>query len=135
MPNYAPKLPLDYNQSYGPYTSLNDLKDLARQNLKMLILTNPGERIMIPSFGVGIRRFLFENRGAATSANIKSAIQRQVSTYLPYISINEIFISDLVSTIPNDFYENALQVSIRYTIPSAYLVDEFQILLNISQEG
>ncbi len=135
MPNYAPRLPLDYNQSFGPYTSLDNLTDLARQNLKMLILTNPGERIMIPSFGVGIRKFLFENRGAATSAGIKAAIQSQVSAYLPYITINEILISDLVSDIPNDYYENALQVSIRYSIPSAFLTDEFKILLNNSEEG
>ena len=30
---------------------------MIKQNLKMLILTNPGERVMDPEFGVGIKQF------------------------------------------------------------------------------
>jgi phage baseplate assembly protein W len=36
-----------------------DLVQTARQKLKNIVLTNPGERVMLPNFGVGIKRYLF----------------------------------------------------------------------------
>ena len=56
----AVKLPLALSDEYG-YEMLTDLISVFKQNLKTLILTNPGERVMDPSYGVGIRKFLFEN--------------------------------------------------------------------------
>lgn len=55
---YAPKLPLEYNGNDFEYIS--DALENIRQNLKMLLLTNPGEKIMDPQYGVGLRKFLFE---------------------------------------------------------------------------
>ena len=46
------KLPLTIDSVFGPYNLLTDYNSLAQQNLKMLILTNPGERMMDTSFGV-----------------------------------------------------------------------------------
>jgi len=135
MPNYAPRLPLDYNQSFGPYTSLVDINDVVRQNLKMIILTNPGERITIPNFGVGIRRLLFESKSANLSSSINSRIRNQVSIYLPFINITNIKVSDAISNNINDIYENALQVSIYYTVPSANISDILNITLNNTEEG
>ena len=57
---FAPKLNLELNSEDGAYALLKTIPELAKQNLKMIILTSPGERIFEPSFGVGIRRFLFE---------------------------------------------------------------------------
>jgi len=52
----SPKLPLTVSEVFGPYNLNTNFEDLAKQNLKMLILTIPGERIMDPNFGVGLRR-------------------------------------------------------------------------------
>ena len=60
MQGYSPKLPLAYDSTQdGNYALNKTLIDTIRQNLKMLLLTNPGERIMMPNFGVGIRTYLF----------------------------------------------------------------------------
>lgn len=134
MPNYAPKLPLDYNQSYGPYTSLDNIQDVVKQNLKMLILTNPGERIMIPNFGVGIRRTLFENKSSNYNSLIESKIRNQVASYLPFIEIKKITVSNLVDNL-NNFYENSLQVSIYYNVPTANISDILNLNINNTQEG
>ena len=60
MPGLSPKLPLSIDEIDGLATN-KDFREVARQNLKMIVLTSPGERIMIPNFGVGIRNFLFES--------------------------------------------------------------------------
>ena len=49
----------------------------------MLVLTSPGERVMEPDFGVGVRSYLFENFNNSVFTEIESAIRKQVSIFLP----------------------------------------------------
>ena len=91
MKGLSPKLPLALNSIDG--IGLNKtFTEVAKQNLKMVLLTNPGERIMDPGFGVGILSFLFENNINQVTTNIRDTINSQVQEYLPYISIDEITI-------------------------------------------
>jgi phage baseplate assembly protein W len=53
-------LPLSLDEKDGPYKSNMTLDEVAQQNIKMIVLTSPGERVMEPDFGVGIRNYLFE---------------------------------------------------------------------------
>ena len=87
MAGLSPKLPLHRNFEDG-YALNKTFKDLTRQNLKMLILTSPGERLMFPLFGVGLRRYLFRNADATTFSEIRNKINSQVRRYMPYVSIS-----------------------------------------------
>ena len=89
MASLAPRLPLTLDSGTG-YTSITSLKRMIKQNFKMLILTNPGERVMEPEFGVGIKQFLFENFQSGVYARIDSKIREQTSIYIPIISIQNI---------------------------------------------
>ena len=51
MSSIGVALPLRLDFSDG-FVMIKDIKRMFRQNLKMLILTNPGERVMDPLFGV-----------------------------------------------------------------------------------
>lgn len=82
----APKLPLTLG-SDTQYEMINNYTKLALQNLKMLVLTIPGERVMDTNFGVGLASFLFELNSMSTRDSISAKIQEQVSEYLPYIEI------------------------------------------------
>tara|TARA_R100000664_G_scaffold33823_1_gene52192 strand:+ start:989 stop:1324 length:336 start_codon:yes stop_codon:yes gene_type:complete len=66
------------------------MRQVAAQNLKMLVMTSPGERVWDLKFGVGIRNFLFWQNNAGTLATIESRINEQVSKYIPYIQIQSI---------------------------------------------
>jgi len=110
----APKLPLVFDNVFGPYGLITDFSSLAKQNLKMLVLTNPGERIMDTDFGVGLRKYLFEQNTPSTYSEIDSNIRQQVQRYLPYIGIDRIDF-----TVPEnnpDLFPNSLSVSILFTI-------------------
>ena len=52
-------LPLTYDNEDGPYRLNKTLKQVVKQNFKNLILTSPGERVMLPTFGAGVRRLSF----------------------------------------------------------------------------
>ena len=56
---YAPLIPLQFDDTYG-YQNVADVKQLIKFHLTNLLLTNPGERITMPGYGVGIKQFLFE---------------------------------------------------------------------------
>ena len=58
MAGISVKLPLSVSAQDGAYTLNKDLLSVVKQNFKMLILTNPGEKIMDPEVGVGIQKFL-----------------------------------------------------------------------------
>ena len=127
MPGLSPKLPLHIDQVDG-YALTKDFKEVAAQNLKMVILTNPGERMMIPSFGVGIKTYLFENATETTFSNIEEKIRQQVRIYLPYIVIESInFLSEKNSfdevVIEPSSLSNYVHLQIKYSIPSIFISD------------
>jgi|TARA_R100001594_G_scaffold123988_1_gene160723 phage baseplate assembly protein W len=125
MAGLSPKLPLHVDQNYG-YGLTKTFKEVAQQNLKMLIMTSPGERIMLPNFGVGIRRFLFENITQRTFDEIEEKIYQQTKIYLPYITIESInFYSDRATLKKVDFEpsmrSNYLQLELNYSIPQMFI--------------
>ena len=77
----SPRIPLVYDQTDGPYQLNKTLKETFRQNLRMLLLTMPGERIMVPEFGVGIYGFLFD--GINDDSFIVWDIRLKVSSFIP----------------------------------------------------
>lgn len=114
-------LPIVYDTTDG--FALNySVKAAIKQNFKMLILTNPGERVMEPNFGVGILQFLFENFDSTVRGKIISKVNSQVEKYMPSIVIQNI-----------DFFDNIdgnqLGLSITYVIPNLGIKDllEFTI--------
>ena len=123
---YAAQLPLQYDSVDGPYTLLKDVSAVGKQNLKMLVLTNPGERIMNPDFGVGISRYIFEQEGLFESSSIKNRILAQVERYLSYIKITNINIYERIDL------SNAYQVTIEYFIPS--VSNNEVLVLNLSPQ-
>jgi phage baseplate assembly protein W len=111
MASYGVKLPLTYDSGDG-FTMLKRIKEVAKQNFKMLILTVPGERVMVPNFGVGLKKYLFENFSDSVYAEIDSKIREQVSIYMPAIAIDEIEFG------ATDQDNNHLAVFISYRIPA-----------------
>ena len=131
MSGISPKLPLYIDPVDG--IALNKtLKQMARQNLKMIILTSPGERIMHPKFGVGLRRYLFMNNTQSTLSDMSRKIQEQVRIYLPNIKIRSIkFLSENGDEIRSSFESssssNYVKLVLNYEIPSAFISDTLDI--------
>ena len=57
MSSIGVKLPLQRSTING-FGMNKEILSVVQQNLKMLILTIPGERTMIPNYGVGLKTFL-----------------------------------------------------------------------------
>ena len=121
------KLPLQLDANDGPFLLNKTAVDAVKQNFKMLILTEEGEKIMDPKFGVGIKSYLFENFSYETTNTIRRKIIEKTSLYLPFIKINDINFNDL-ETSPNEAIDaNELIISINYEIEPLKLLDNLQL--------
>ena len=116
MEGIGARLPLSRSTEFGVYDLIDTYHEEIRQNFKNLLLTSPGERIMNPSFGVGVRRFLFEQRDEIMPS-LQARIEEQVEAYMPYITINNI-IFDNDNPDPSELIDrHIVSVSIEYEIP------------------
>jgi len=111
-------LPLEVTGEDGPFAMLTTIEEVASQNLKMLLLTSPGERVMDNEFGVGIRNYLFWQYTPATLSDISSRIRSQVARYIPYIKIKKVsFPQDTDGvTMGDSMVDNFLSIRVSYSI-------------------
>ncbi len=125
MSGLAVKLPVTRDNSDG-FSLIKNFNDLATQNLKMLVLTSPGERLMDADFGVGARRYLFENMSPDTFENFKSRLLQQQAKYLPYLTIERVEFATSETNreldintiaIKIEYYNNALNIRYALSIP------------------
>ena len=101
---------------------------MVKQNMKMLILTAPGERMMDPMFGVGLRNFLFEQNHTRTWGTIEGKIQRLVKKYLPFVKVIKI---DFGTQDDNPEYGgNTLSIKLKYRILPLDSVDGLDLYLS-----
>ena len=64
--------------------------DNVRESLRVLLLTQPGERIEMRSFGAGLQRFLFEPNTAATRQAVREAITQAITRWEPRVSLESV---------------------------------------------
>ena len=83
------KLPFNRDKS-GLFGRTQTTLEQAGSNIKNLLLTSKGERVMQPDFGSRLRDLLFEQYTEDLSEKIKEEIQEAMSTWLPYIDIAKV---------------------------------------------
>jgi phage baseplate assembly protein W len=65
-------------------------EDNVRESMRIILLTEPGERILREDFGCGLTRFLAEPNTPATHQRIRDTIQRNLTRWEPRISLDEV---------------------------------------------
>lgn len=117
MAGYSPKYPLMLDPNDG-YALLQTLRDVAVQNVKMVLYTEPGERVWDLNFGVGIKRYLFEPNLSFTRDQLKGRIVNQLNTYLPYVNIIdlEVYAIDQNNDISSNGDTNFLKIILRFSV-------------------
>jgi phage baseplate assembly protein W len=121
------KLPLQPDSNDGLFKLNKTAVDAVKQNFKMLLLTEEGEKVMDTNFGVGLRKQLFENFSFQTSQNIRERIIQQTAKYLPFIKITRIDLGDSQISDSALIDQNELQISIEYQIEPLNLLDKLQL--------
>lgn len=67
--------------------------DKVAQSIMLILETEPGERLMRPDFGVGLRRYLMKPNTAATRAQIRREVETGLSLWEPRIVLRKVEVS------------------------------------------
>ena len=65
-------------------------EDNVRESIRLILLTEPGERLMREEFGCGLRRFLFEPNTVTTRQLIRDRITQAIGRWEPRVALEAV---------------------------------------------
>jgi uncharacterized protein len=81
-----------------------------RQAIRIILATNPGERVMRPDFGAGLKAFLFEPVDAGTAALVQTRVEEALTDFEPRIDLGSV----QVDADPGE--RNVLRIEVSYRV-------------------
>ena len=118
--------PLDEQSMLNPKGGTLTVKEQVKTNLINVLLTAPGERIMEPLFGVGLKQLLFEPD--INIESLKEQINAQTQLYIP-----EINITDIEVNFPGD--DHILYIIINYDVIDSREQDAIQLNFSSGEQN
>ena len=123
--------PIDFNKSAavgvdipfstpGVFKPNYTTKEAIKNILINYLLTNPGERPLNPTFGGGLRAFIFEQITTNNLDFLKERISSNIKTYFSNVNINEL---EILRQEDN----NSITVSLTYNVTNTNINDSLQI--------
>jgi len=70
------------------FNGTETIREQVKSNLINLLLTQPGERIFLPKYGIGLKYLLFEQQ--INLEILEEKIRTQTTRYIPQIEITEL---------------------------------------------
>jgi len=102
------------------FASNYQTKDAIKNNLVNFFLTNPGERPLNPSFGGGLRAFIFAQLTNNNLDFLQEDLSAKVATYFPNVKVNDLVIS-------GDFDNGQVNISLTYSVINTNITDTLLI--------
>ena len=123
--------PLDFNSSVAigveipfngnaVFKSNFQTKQALRNNLINFFLTNPGDHYLNPTFGGGLRDFLFEHINSDNLDFLKEDISEKLNTKFPNVQVTSL------NVIGNDDF-NSISVEINYQVSNTNISDTINL--------
>jgi len=122
---YTVKFPLEIGVNDVGFNSVTDLKETVEYNLKSTLLTNPGEIVSDPNFGVGLMRVIFEMPTGDLISTLRSRINFQIKTYIPYIQV----LQTKINASPDS---KELNIAINYRISTSQTRETFNFSVSLT---
>lgn len=79
--------------SIGYFESSQGVVDAITSNVRSLLLTNWGERLMHFDLGCNFREFLFEPQTSSLKLAIAGRVQSQLAKWMPFLSLRGLFVT------------------------------------------
>jgi phage baseplate assembly protein W len=118
--NIAIGISLPFNGPSGPFNSTYSTRDQIKSNLINLLLTEKGERVFNPEFGLGLKKLLFEGITEDISGVIEDMIVSATTIFLPQVQIQNITV-----TPQQDI--NSISITVNYLLPISGTSDQITV--------
>jgi len=77
-----------------------------KADLLQLLLTNPGERVMLPEFGTPLRKLIFEPNDPILELEARNVIVKSIARWEPRVEIQNVVVSSIVREDFLDRYDD-----------------------------
>ena len=118
--NIAIGVPLPFNGN-AVFNSTFTQQEQAKSNILNVLLTERGERVFEPRFGVGLRNLLFESQ--IDVRRLESRIEDQVKKYVPTVTLVQV-----TTEFKQD--EHILSIFLEYIYNPSQETDAIQLNFN-----
>jgi phage baseplate assembly protein W len=122
-------LGISYKSAAGIFQPLYTTMDQSMENLKTLLLTRVGERYGQPEYGTFLLNAIFEPNIVDLKDQIKDFITPKVSTFLPYIDIQDITV---VTAEDDPTLNYNIQITITFSVAN---FDTRSVTISASENG
>ena len=110
--DYAIGISLPIQITNTAFSQTFQTSEQVKSNIKNLLLTKRGERILQPEFGSGLQELLFEPNVDDFEGRIEDTINESLEQWLPYVTAEEIVV-DSSDTLRDN---NRINVSVKFRI-------------------
>ncbi len=107
-PNIAVGVNIPFNGS-SVFTSNYTTQEAIKNNLINYFLTEPGEIPLNPSFGGGLRSFIFSQLEEGNISDLKNNISLKLSQYFPSVNVISLDVFETTNST------NSITVSLKYS--------------------
>jgi Bacteriophage baseplate protein W len=97
-----------------------------RESIRIILLTEPGERLMRPGFGGQLRSFLFQPNTVATRRLVKEQIERALKQWEPRITLQSVTVE-----ADEDDAQSAV-ATIHYRLVATQSADQIRLLVPLA---
>jgi uncharacterized protein len=88
----GPRFPLQPDPATGALEMVGG-EQIIRQSIEAILDTDPGERVMRPDFGCGLRRYLMEPNTTMTRSAMQRDIDAALSRFEPRIQLTNVAVT------------------------------------------
>ncbi len=99
----------------GYFKTTKTTIESVKNNIRLLLKTEKGERLFQPNLGLALRRFLFEQINEDTNVLIENEIVDTFEKWLPFVEIRELD----VNTQPINSDRNQIKIKVTFNIRRA----------------
>ena len=98
----------------GYFETTKDTISAVKNNIKNLLLTNVGERIMQPDLGMNLRSYLFQPYTEELELSITDEILSRFKTWLPFVNVVDLQVN--MNNLDDDVGKNRLNIKVDFNI-------------------
>ena len=99
-----------------PFQSNFFTSDALKNNLTNYFLTNPGERPLNPTFGGGLRSYIFEQITTGNLKFLQNKIQKDLDLFFPQVNVKNLKVTGQEDS-------NSINVSLTYEVTNTNIND------------
>jgi phage baseplate assembly protein W len=101
-------------------------QDHVDQMIRQILLTDPGERVCLPTFGAGLRRMIFAPLAAQLQASAQMTVTQALNTWLAdQITVQQVTVETPVSD--PDLAPGTIRITVSYNLIETQSVRQTQV--------